>query len=113
MAKETNKSETRQPTIESLTTENTRLQGELDAANIVIAGQAAALKKAETAAAASDAIVVTHEDKQYRVLGKQFRIKGELVKAEELEKNPEALKLLVDSKSGLLVLITKEEAAAE
>ncbi|MCA8830539.1 hypothetical protein [Hymenobacter pini] len=113
MAKETNKPENRQPTIESLTAENIRLQGELNAANIVIAGQAAALKKAEAVAGASDAIVVTHEEKQYRVLGKKFKVKGQEVKAEELEQNPEAIKHLVDSKSGLLVLITKEAASAE
>lgn len=145
--------ETRQPSVESVTAENNRLQGELDttksqlatakqqladakeklavaksqqdtlkgelattktdlkAAKAVIDGQAEALKNAESVAAASDLTIVTYKGQQYRVVGKQFKVKGEVVKAEDLAKNEEALKYLVESKSGLLVPITKAEAS--
>ncbi|RSK44701.1 hypothetical protein [Hymenobacter perfusus] len=104
---EANKEETRQPTVESLTAENVRLQGELDVAQAVIAGQAEQLANVETAQKQGDVVVVSYEKQQYRVLAKKFSIKGEEIKAEELGKNKAALKFLVESKSGLLVPIVK------
>ncbi|OWP62894.1 hypothetical protein CDA63_11795 [Hymenobacter amundsenii] len=142
--------ETRQPTIESLTAQNTQLQGDVDAAKgqlattksqlakaeeklagyknqldavkgelatangeraaaqAIITGQAEQLANVEAAQTQADVIVVTYEKQQYRVLGKKFRIKNVEVKAEELGKNKEALKFLVESKSGLLVPIEKK-----
>ncbi|WP_400194062.1 hypothetical protein [Hymenobacter sp. B81] len=103
-----------EPTIESLTAdnarltqENTQLREELAAAQVVIAEQGEALANAEAAQAVDKVIIVTYDGKQYRVLGKQFNIKGELVKAEELGKNKEALQHLVDTKSGLLQPVAK------
>lgn len=107
MAEATNKEETRQPTIESLTAENVRLQGELDVAQAIIAGQAEQLANSETAQQQGNVVVVTYDKQQYRVLGKKFTIKGAALTAEELGKNKEALKFLVESKSGLLVPIAK------
>lgn len=104
---EANKETTRQPTIESLTAENVRLQGELDVAQAVIAGQAEQLANVETAQQQGNVIVVTYDKQQYRVLAKKFAIKGEEITAEQLGKNKEALKHLVESKSGLLVPIVK------
>ncbi|SHL87438.1 hypothetical protein [Hymenobacter psychrotolerans] len=111
MADKTEKEETRQPTIESLTAENTRLQGELELAQGIIAGQAEQLANVETAQQHGDVVVVSYGKQQYRVLAKKFHIKGAEVKAEDLGKNQEALKHLVESKSGLLAPVAKAEAA--
>lgn len=104
---EAKKEETRQPTIESLTADNVRLQGELDVAQGIIAGQAEQLANSETAQKQGNVIVVTYDKQQYRVLGRKFTVKGQEIKAEQLGKNKEALKYLVESKSGLLVPIVK------
>ncbi|MBC6698885.1 hypothetical protein [Hymenobacter sp. BT190] len=104
---EANTEQTRQPTIESLTAENVRLQGELELAQGIIAGQAEQIANSETAQQQGTAVIVTHEQKQYRVLGKQFTVKGELIKAEDLGKNKEAVKHLIETKSGLLQLVPK------
>ena len=107
MAEAKDQEDTRQPTIESLTAENVRLQGELELAQSIIAGQAEQLANSETAQQQGSVVVVTYEKQQYRVLGKKFTIKGTVIAAEELGKNKEALKFLVESKSGLLVPIVK------
>lgn len=92
---------------QALVQANAELNGELSAAGTIIAGQAEQLANAETAQAEAAVVIVTHEQKQYRVLGKQFNVKGEVIKAEDLGKNKEALKHLVDTKSGLLHLVVK------
>lgn len=108
---EANKEETRKPTIESLTAENARLQGELEASQGIVAGLTEQLANVETSQKQSDVVVVTYEKQQYRVLAKKFQVKGQEVEAKDLGKNKEALQHLVESKSGLLVLIVKAEAA--
>ncbi|WBA42973.1 hypothetical protein [Hymenobacter canadensis] len=107
MAEAKDKEETRQPTIESLTADNVRLQGELELAQSIIAGQAEQLANSETAQQQGNVIVVSYDKQQYRVLGRKFSIKGEEITAEALGKNKAALKHLVESKSGLLVPIGK------
>ena len=102
------KPETRQPTIESLTAENVRLQGELDVAQGIVAEQAERLSNVEAAQTVDAAVVVTHDKKQYRVIGKAVQVKGRIVKADELGKDKEALAFLVESQSGLLVPIEKK-----
>ena len=102
-----NTEETRKPTVESLTAENVRLQGELDVAQGIIAGQAEQLANSETAHKQGNVVIVSHDKQQYRVLAKEFQVKGQKIKAEELGKNKEALAYLVESKSGLLVPVVK------
>lgn len=101
------KEPTRQPSIESLTAENTRLAGELEVAQAVIADQAERLSNVEAAQTEDAPVVVTFEKKQYRVLGKAVQVLGRVVKAADLGKDKEALAFLVESQSGLLVPIGK------
>jgi len=88
------------------------LQAELAASKEVIAGQAEQLQAAE-AGAAEGRPVVTHNKKHYRVLAVQFDYKGVTIKATELKDKADVIQALVESESGVLQLITKEEATAE
>ncbi|GAA3953954.1 hypothetical protein [Hymenobacter algoricola] len=95
----------------TLTAENKQLKADAKASEGIIAGQAKKLANIEAAQGEDAPIVVTHEDNQYRVLGKQFNIKGAIVKASELGENEEAVKHLVVTQSDLLQLVVKANAA--
>ena len=99
--------ETLEQKIARLEAENAKYQQELTDTQGIVAEQAEALANAEASKTEGAAIIVTYEKQQYRVIGKQFTIKGALVKAEELSTNKEAVKHLVETKSGLLQLIEK------
>ncbi|MBO0360671.1 hypothetical protein J0X19_22110 [Hymenobacter sp. BT186] len=89
-----------------------RLEAEIAAKDTIIVGQAEQLQAAE-AGAAEGRPVVTHDSKHYRVLAKQFDYKGVTIKGTELKEQADVIKYLVESESGVLQLITKEEASAE
>ncbi|WP_210519915.1 hypothetical protein [Hymenobacter terricola] len=82
---------------------------ELEEAEGVIAEQTT--KLAEADAKGGDAVIVTHEKKQYRVIGKQLNVDGHVHTAESLTKNPDVVAQLVRSESGFLQLVEKPAAA--
>lgn len=86
------------------------LKAQLAAQNEIIEGQSEQLQAAE-AGAAEGRPVVTHDKQLYRVVAKQFDIDGTTIKASELKDKPELIEKLVDAKSGVLVAVSKEEAA--
>lgn len=51
-------------------------------------------------------IVVTHNKKKYKVAAKQFQFGEEVYKAEDLKKNADIVKALIEKKSGLLIPIS-------
>lgn len=80
-----------------------RLQGEAEANEQVIAGHEARLRAAE--AAGDGSIVVTHQDKLYRVLVPKFQFEGQHVKAESLASDASLVAKLVEAGSGVLELV--------
>lgn len=86
------------------------LKAQLAAQKEIIAGQNEQLQAAE-AGAAEGRPVVSHNKQLYRVVAGKFEIDGTTIKASELKDKPELIKKLVDAKSGVLVAVSKEEAA--
>lgn len=115
--KKQNEQLTRQLT--SLTTAHEKLKGtheelksahkektsELKQAEAIIDEQTQKLAVAD--AKGGDAVIVTHERKQYRVIGKQLNVEGHVHTAESLTKNPDVVAQLVRSESGFLQLVSK------
>lgn len=62
-------------------------------------------KKVEEAGLTGPALPeVKHEKKTYQIVIPKFRLKGETITAEELQKRPELVKQLVKEESGVLKL---------
>ena len=59
----------------------------------------------------SQAVVVSHEKEQYKVLARQFNHLGTEYKADDLKTNPALVKELVELESGLLHKIEKADKA--
>ncbi|TPG71994.1 hypothetical protein [Hymenobacter nivis] len=80
-----------------------RLEEEAEANEQVIAGHEARLRAAE--AAGDGSIVVSHQDKLYRVLVPKFQFEGQHVKAESLASDASLVAKLVEAGSGVLELV--------
>lgn len=105
--------ETPEQTIARLTAELEAKQRLVDDQNTIITEQSEVIANAEAAQTQAEVIIVSYEQKQYRVLAKQFNINGKVVKAAELAQDKESLKYLVEKKSGLLQLVEKAPAKAK
>lgn len=86
------------------------LQATVAAQSTIIAGQAEQLQASE-AQGTEGRPVVTYHKQHYRVLAKQFDVEGTTIQALELKGKPDLVKKLVDAKSGVLLLLTKQDAA--
>ena len=90
---------------QELKTSHTERASELKQAEAIIEEQTQKLAVAD--AKGGDAVIVTHEKKQYRVIGKQLNVEGHVHTAESLTKNPDVVAQLVRSESGFLQLVSK------
>jgi septal ring factor EnvC (AmiA/AmiB activator) len=90
---------------DELKRKNAEQAEELAQAEQVIGEQTEKLAVAD--AKGGDAVIVTHERKQYRVIGKQLNVDGHVHTAESLTKNPDVVAALVRSESGFLQLVSK------
>lgn len=88
-----------------LKTAHAERASELKQAEAIIDEQTQKLAVAD--AKGGDAVIVTHERKQYRVIGKQLNVEGHVHTAESLTKNPDVVAQLVRSESGFLQLVSK------
>ena len=103
----------------SLTEKHEKLKGEHQELKAAHTERASELKQAEAIieeqtqklavadAKGGDAVIVSHEKKQYRVIGKQLNVDGHVHTAESLTKNPDVVAQLVRSESGFLQLVSK------
>lgn len=84
---------------------HTERASELKQAEAIIEEQTQKLAVAD--AKGGDAVIVSHEKKQYRVIGKQVNVDGHVHTAESLTKNPDVVAQLVRTESGFLQLVSK------
>ncbi|HEX8348338.1 MAG TPA: hypothetical protein VF598_00120, partial [Hymenobacter sp.] len=89
-------------TITELQNENKSLSEDLDNAEVLINEQTEKLANAVVANGPNAPVIVSHDGKKYRVLGKKINVDGQSVLVADLVNNKELVAKLVESGSGLL-----------
>lgn len=90
---------------------NEDLEGELATSTELVSDLNTRLDNATVSAELSQVIVVTHEQKKYRVIGAKFKHKGTEYAAADLSKHADVVAALVESGSELLQLVPAKAKA--